>query len=291
MSQFLISSLTDFLLVDNFNQLRSAMQAELVPPLPTNKIEEILNPIQDPPGHKSKPKVEGKFFVGENGERVIIYKREPSYHHGQYTLPKYHIANCSTLKEMWTANRSKNYIRTSRSDGLFVINNKNSDTGEIERNIVRLKVCKLCLELINWDDYKSKTYTEKNMSVDEFDLEAFFEKYPTSATTYRPEKTDNEITTNDYPENFDEISINYRSAKNWRCEACNTDLSAERRRRFLHVHHRNGQKNENQHSNLQALCIECHAQQPHHEHMRNHLDLSLFLKEKSVLTGWLKAAT
>lgn len=295
MSQFLISSLTDFLLVDNFNQLRSAMQAELVPPIAELKIKKL--DIDEILATVGMDVTIDDIIFNKNGtidyhnKKVILHIRDIASYGDRVSLPKYHLANCSKLQEMWQKNHSNRYVVATRSDGIFTIKRANSSGKEWNAEEARLDVCKLCLHTLNWQGYASKSYQEKNHIFEHFDLKEFFAKYPNSASTYRPQYTDKDAPTNTYSSDFHLISNQFRAAKNWCCEACHADLSATRLRRFLHVHHRNGQKNENQHSNLQALCIACHAQQPNHEHMRSHPDLSLFLKEKSVLTGWLKAAT
>jgi hypothetical protein len=294
MNQFLISSLTDFLLVENFNQLRSAMQAELVPPIADLKIKKL--DIDEILATVGMDVTIDDIIFNKNGtidyhnKKVILHIRDIASYGDRVSLPKYHLANCSKLQEMWQKNHSNRYVVATRSDGIFTIKRANSSGKEWNAEEAELDVCKLCLNTLNWKGYASKSYHEKNHIFENFNLEEFFEKYPNSATTYRPQYTDKDAPTNTYSQDFPTISIQYRAAKNWRCETCNIDLSAESRRRFLHVHHRNGQKNENQHSNLQALCIECHSQQPQHEHMHNHPDLSTFMKEKAILNSELKAS-
>ena len=80
---------------------------------------------------------------------------------------------------------------------------------------------------------------------------------------------------NIYPENWPEIRERIRMQRGFRCEECRIDLSSHRR--FLHLHHRNAQMNENEDDNLVLLCIEHHVVQPSHGHMRNSADLVEFL--------------
>ena len=44
----------------------------------------------------------------------------------------------------------------------------------------------------------------------------------------------------------------------WCCEDCGLDCSKLKHRRFLHAHHKSSNKADNDLSNLQALCIQCH---------------------------------
>jgi len=49
----------------------------------------------------------------------------------------------------------------------------------------------------------------------------------------------------------------------YRCVTCSIVL-VQAESRFLHVHHRNGQKHDNADTNLKVLCIACHAEEPMH---------------------------
>jgi len=57
--------------------------------------------------------------------------------------------------------------------------------------------------------------------------------------------------------------MHYRETRNFTCESCNLNL--KQALCLLHVHHINGVKTNNRSSNLKALCIECHSQQPDHQ--------------------------
>ncbi|WP_369684361.1 HNH endonuclease [Selenomonas ruminantium] len=48
------------------------------------------------------------------------------------------------------------------------------------------------------------------------------------------------------------------------CSRCQRQFSYEDRK-YLHVHHRNGKKNDCRRSNLVVLCASCH-QKEHHDH-------------------------
>lgn len=65
--------------------------------------------------------------------------------------------------------------------------------------------------------------------------------------------------TDGYILNWTEISTAYRKSKNWTCERCNFVLTNRAGEQYMHTHHKNYDKTDNRRSNLECLCIECHA--------------------------------
>lgn len=199
-----------------------------------------------------------------NNERIILYIRDVA-NYGHYDLPKFHIAKCSTLQDMFALNRKKRYVRTQNETGIFYLNIISGNTvREIEE---RLDVCKNCLSILKWEDY-SKNWSEKRKSecVRDFTIARFFEKYPKSLVDDNGYSSINSPP-NIYPEDWDNISRSYRAFKNWTCEKCGVNLANHTS--LLETHHINGQKNECQYSNLMALCADCHSKMPMHSHMGN----------------------
>lgn len=60
----------------------------------------------------------------------------------------------------------------------------------------------------------------------------------------------------DYTQDWMAISRRTRESVDWFCEECNRDCSNEKSK--LHVHHRDGDKQNNSPDNLQVLCLKCH---------------------------------
>ena len=85
---------------------------------------------------------------------------------------------------------------------------------------------------------------------------------------------------NEYTPDWAIISRKRREECNWTCQSCKIQLDDHQYRRFLHVHHINGQKHDNSQGNLRVLCIHCHAEQKGHEHMKNQQDYFDFLQLK-----------
>ncbi len=93
----------------------------------------------------------------------------------------------------------------------------------------------------------------------EFKIDDFFEQYPKSLHSRLPGNTSNNAPLNIYPENFAKISQKLRGDLGRICQSCRSDFSAPSKRKWLHVHHINGLKHDNNKSNLAVLCISCHA--------------------------------
>jgi hypothetical protein len=80
------------------------------------------------------------------------------------------------------------------------------------------------------------------------------------------------------------ISKEVRSKANWICDECKESFEGEGLRQFLHTHHINQNSAFNHHVNLRPLCIECHAGQPNHGHMKeNNLQYKIFMEKKQKL--------
>jgi hypothetical protein len=156
----------------------------------------------------------------------------------------------------------------ARIDGTFSLNIFNPHR---TRKDERLDVCQNCLVALEFDGFRGDMRgAERKSRVRSFTPARFFEKYPRSLHTsvYRHEAS---APINEYPKDWDRISRNVRERAQWKCQeiGCGDDLSALYLRGFLEVHHRNGDRSDNAPRNLMALCIECHAKQPWHVHVKS----------------------
>src|ERR1700730_18074384 len=75
--------------------------------------------------------------------RVLLYIRDVSVMGDREPEPRYHLANCSTLRQMRERRRFNRYVVSTRLDGVF---NLNIIKGQIStRRLVPLSVCQNCL--------------------------------------------------------------------------------------------------------------------------------------------------
>ena len=134
---------------------------------------------------------------------------------------------------------------------------------------MQLDLCQNCLDNLVFDGFSLNLPKQHRLIiVSQFTIRRFFEKFPKSLFSARPAGAAETAPLNNYPEDFDEISKRAREQRGWRCQCRRRDFSRPTDRKYLHVHHRNGMKNENFEGNLQVLCLKCHANQPQHDHLK-----------------------
>ena len=198
--------------------------------------------------------------------RVLVYIRDVR---DQNDDPRFHVADCTTLQWMRQINHFGRYVVTNRDDGRFLVNRINNNN-KISACEIPLSVCQNCLKILAFDNFSFKLHqSDRKEIVSRFKIARFFEKYPKSLLYWRPTRDAATAPINDYPADFEDISKRIRDRRGWRCERCRQDFSRAVNREYLHVHHRNGMKNENHEENLQVLCLGCHADEPQHVHLKN----------------------
>jgi hypothetical protein len=207
--------------------------------------------------------------LGYKNSRVLVHIRDVATYGGQFELPKFHVAYCGTLEKMKEANRFERYVVANREDGKFQIN-KIDNARKRSSSWEQLNVCQNCLNALRFDDfsYSLPRRTRKEI-VNNFAIARFFERYPKSLHLRRPQHDYTTAPINEYSPGFSETATRYKTDKNWKCEKCDLTFSDPSERQFLHVHHINAQKYDDDPKNHRALCFGCHANEFQHTHMKN----------------------
>ncbi len=275
--------LPNFLHAGDFNALRLIMEAPL-------SSSYITNPIYVPielPELSERLKHEGiditldeiktrsDWTLEYKGQRVILYIRDVTNYGERNILPKYHLTFCKTLDRMRRNDRWMRYVVANRDDGNFSIN----FPGDQRRSVIsKLDVCQNCLDKISWQGFHSALSGDDRLRrVGNFQLSEFFKKYPRDLFLVKPKHNSDTAPLNDYPNNWGDISEKFKKKNEYQCLKCRIRLTGLNSR-FLHVHHKNGLKNECDESNLEALCIRCHANDQMHSHMKSLPEYKEFLE-------------
>ena len=182
--------------------------------------------------------------------------------------PSYHFSdNCPTLEQMMRDGKYNRYVATHSPDGEFRVKPKDLETGkwEDEEILSSIPPCRNCLKDIDYDGYANATRVQKTDIFLNFSLDRFFEECR-SIFRCLPLYTPETFPGPNYTKDFAKISIDLRTRKGWQCECCGGNFSDMRG--LLHTHHIDGNRGNNRPTNLLALCVECHSNQPLHGHMR-----------------------
>lgn len=204
--------------------------------------------------------------LGYKGYRVLVYIRDVAAYGRRTELPKFHVTYCTKLEQMRRNNRWSKYVVANRDDGKFKINLTEQGVSKT----VPLNVCQMCLAEIAWKGFRFEMdKVSRTKAVSDFALGEFFERYPRDLMAVKPGHTSDTSPRNAYAFNWQEISERTKKERNYTCEKCRKQFLGSDAR-FVDTHHRNALKNDNSDSNLEVLCIGCHADEPMHSHMKAH---------------------
>jgi len=207
-----------------------------------------------------------------DGRRVTVHIRDVQNIGGRNHTPRFHVSNCRTLPDMRARGRFERYVVSDRDDGFFYIRHESR-----ELNKTRLDVCQNCLDRLAWDNFSSESSRAVRQNiVAQFSLTRFFARYPRTLFSQLPKYSVDSAPVNDYPNNWEEISLELRRQLRFTCQNCGLQLEGLKTR-FLHIHHLNGLKYDTSPNNLRCLCLYCHANQPGHSHMKALPDYADFL--------------
>lgn len=183
---------------------------------------------------------DGIFFKTPDGQRHkgFMYKRE--YHLQKYGKPRFHLCNCTTILSFKQRGTFKTEYRWSNEETVRVLD---MDDGLIDKPVGALPFCQYCAEIMR---DKNIDYRSSNELVQEL-------------KSLAPPITETDVDILGYTKDWESISRTYRERRHFTCERCGICITNLFDRRFIHCHHRNGNKLDNRDSNLECLCIECHS--------------------------------
>jgi hypothetical protein len=208
----------------------------------------------------------------ENGDihKVILYIPQRMKHFVErHGYPKYHLFHCRTkaLNNFFKGENEK-YCISTRVDGKFHF--KLLGEKEVLEKIdnAELDFCGNCMRI-----YRQRF----NQTTGSFDLTEFFSTNYSSFFREPTFKFDHDDIPNIYAQNWEELSTKYKKTKEYTCEICKWRPSSSSENRYIHAHHNDGRKYNNDKDNIKVLCIRCHAKQDEHSHMYGLPDYQQFM--------------
>lgn len=190
-------------------------------------------------------------FTTSGGVRrqIFLYKRD--YRLELYGKPRFHIRKCSTIQSFMNNAGNIPQYRRANTDKVWV---HDMDDNMIDKEIDSLPLCKYCLKMVT-SAYPGMTTRE-------------FVALLKNAEDAQPE-TDVEVDLFGYTKDWEIISRGIREQREYTCECCGLKIEDPYDQYYIHVHHKNGRKIDNRESNLQCLCLRCHANvdQTHHDNL------------------------
>lgn len=172
--------------------------------------------------------------------QVYMYKRD--YRLNTYGKPRYHICKCQTIQGFIKSGGFNQHYRYANTQQVDVLNMDNNNIKEV---VDDLPLCSYCAEIM-------KRHFKSDMTSDGF-VEVL------KAAGEATEKEETEVDVFGYVKDWPKISEAKRSVENYTCEQCGYQAKNAFDRRFIQVHHIDGNKLNNKQENLKCLCIRCHA--------------------------------
>jgi hypothetical protein len=191
--------------------------------------------------------VTASFFSANfiSNDKGVFYKKGGQLHRTFLYLPRYYVKKYKRYPARHLFN-----CETVLKYGSFSISNQDNiditcrDTGMLHTNI-NLITCNNCKWIFSQKVGKELYGQDFNEVILDFE---------------ESDETKNTQTgRGGYVTNWNEISTAFRESKNYQCEGCNYKMTERSGYYLMHVHHIDYDKTNNRRSNLQCLCIECHA--------------------------------
>jgi hypothetical protein len=174
-------------------------------------------------------------FYKEDGQlpRTFLYLANFSIQKWK-KLPVKHLFNCETVQQY------TNFSIANQNN----VDVKCRDTNRLHTNV----------NLITCGNCKSLFYEEVGKQLYGQDFNEIILDFEESDEIRNTQKG-----RSGYVTNWNEISSAYRETKSYQCEQCNFEMTGREGYCFMHVHHIDYDTTNNRRSNLQCLCIKCHA--------------------------------
>ncbi|MBL7901007.1 MAG: hypothetical protein JNK73_03355 [Bacteroidia bacterium] len=201
--------------------------------------------------------LDGKEYKG------YMYHKHPNI--SRFGLPKFHITNCQAVQDQKESGRfDDNYFWQNTP----IVTLEDRITHQMHED-VELHLCNFC-----------RNESEETYATTSGFFESIHEKMNEETMEYELDIYGYPIS----PINWYDISKHYRFVKNYTCEhqSCGIQITDALDKRFIHVHHKDGNKINCRIDNLECLCVLCHANVDEH-HLENFQKERLKLEIKAFI--------
>ena len=179
-------------------------------------------------------------YLNVNGTQlqgyVYIKKYYVTFNPDQMQWPKAHITQCETIDDFISRERYRERYEWSYAETNLVIDRHSG----MRYEDISLELCSYCKDRINSGITDTIGFSQ-TLEQDEI------------------QSTRGEIDIFGYTSDWPRVSREYRRMSNYTCQKCHFQTRQTAHHRYLHTHHVDGDKTNNSPTNLQCLCVLCHA--------------------------------
>ncbi len=181
------------------------------------------------------------FYIDDEGikRRGFMYKSSFYFEwHGEKRQPKFHVCKCQAIESF-----GKGAYRFANAEPIKVY----SKNKRKEVMVEHMELCGYCRNMLSIHEaLRVKDSTD------------FVEILKEAGDVKEPHEEEVDIF--GYVKDWEQISFDFRSKHHFTCARCGIKVEDGFDYQYIHAHHRNGNKLDNKESNLECLCIRCHAQ-------------------------------
>ncbi|AIL32427.1 HNH endonuclease [Basilea psittacipulmonis] len=188
-----------------------------------------------------RPDEEGIFlrYLDKEYPGFMYIKEAFINYEGKFQFPKFHIYKCKTIQSFIDKGNFHQRYVFSTSNICDLID---KTTHQVFKNVT-LELCHYCRTFSENSNFKEVKTTQ--------DFVELLKKYSID--------TELKVDVFGYVFRWDKVSQAFRESVDYTCAKCGLKPNNPRDRYFWHVDHIDGDKLNNQASNLQCLCIACHS--------------------------------
>lgn len=180
-------------------------------------------------------------YFDDNGikRRGFMYKKAFYFEwNGKKKTPKFHICKCTAIE-----NFGREAYRFANAEPIKVFSRDKNREVLVEG----MELCGYCQRIL--------TGREANRVKNSTDFVKILKE---DGDVKAPENV--ELNIFGYVKNWQQISLDYCTRKNFTCEKCGVKLDNIFDREFIYTHHKNDDRTDNRESNLECLCIKCYSE-------------------------------